>query len=556
MNAPNNSTLVLRAFATLTNSAPSHADYTAHLQFIQAQDLKSYVQTLDQAFAGHSDEQLATLLLQSTGLNGIDLEGDGNTDNLKLATDFIHANAGHRVQAMLDLIEQLANITSGPLAPIARDYNQKIHDGHAYANDPGSAQAVPYNDHIQVQGSTGNDVHYGDNSGSGQYLVGGNVVNSKALWIFNTAEQSQLSESQKVAQLQGGTPTTVGSYGVKVQVSYRGLLSQAIAIDDKADFQANQQDINQAIKQAIQGDPVLSQLLEVIDGPGGTLGVLSKTDGLLTEAALDLKFIAPSLNELTPEVVAGFSARHPNAGVQDAAGLLRHIENHVTSANTQGSLHHDFYAHTQMALDDKAAPILGHNSDQARDHLIHGSTGNDLIVLGTAWHPTGALRSSNDTVKYSAAFDHDTLVNFEAGPVPGADRLDFTALNRASDATVTSLHKADIAAPTASVVGAVTDGQIRLVHKHAQEGTTAATTDNDSAQDVQQLFTDAATGTAARQIYIAVDSQTGTGDVYQVVDGAGANDLSVTLLGHITLANHPFASTAYDWASLTENNFV
>lgn len=383
-----------------------------------------------------------------------------------------------------------------------------------------------------------------------------NVMHSKALWVFNTADQSTVNDSQKVAGIQAGMPTTVGSYGVKVQVNYRGLLSQAIAIDDKADFQASQQDINQAIKKAIQGDAVLSHLLEVIDGPAGTLGILSKIDGQLDPTSLDLNFIAPNAAELTPDVVAGFVARNPNAGVHDAASLLQHIDNHVTSANADGSLHHDFYAQTRMALSDNHTPINGQNSSVARDYVIAGRTGDNVLVLGTTWHPSGQLRSSNDTVKYTAAFGHDTLVNFEAGSIPGADRFDFTALSRASDNTFTSLNKTEIAAPTASVVGAVTDGQIRLVHKHVQDGVTAATTDNDSAQDVQQLFTDAATGTAARQIYIAVDSQTSTGDVYQVVDGAGANDLSVALLGHIILANHPFGSTAFNWANLTTGNFV
>ena len=381
------------------------------------------------------------------------------------------------------------------------------------------------------------------------------MVHSKALWVFNTADQTTINDSQKVASIQAGTPTTVGSYGVKVQVNYRGLLSQAIAIDDKADFKANQQDINKAIKQAIQGDAVLSHLLEVIDGPGGTLGILSKIDGQLDEASLDLKFIAPSQDELSPQVVADFIAHNPNAGVRDAAGLLKHIEDHVTSAQVNGSLHHDFYAQTLMALSDNRYPIDGQNSNAVGDHIINGSTGNDVIVLGTAWHPSGQLLSSNDTVKYTAAFDHDTIVNFDAGPLPGADKLDFTPLSTAAG-TATTLNKTEITAPTASVVGHVTDGQIRLVHKHVQDGTTAATTDNDSAQDVQQLFTDAATGTAARQIYIAVDSQTGTGDVYQVVDGAGTNDLSVTLLGHITLANHPLANTPFNWADLTDENFV
>lgn len=370
-----------------------------------------------------------------------------------------------------------------------------------------------------MQGGAGHDVLYVDNSGNGEYLVGGNVLHSKAPWVFNTADQATINDSQKVAGIQAGTPASVGSYGVKVQVNYRALLSQAIAIDDKADFKANQQDINKAIKQAIQGDAVLSQLLEVIDGPGGTLGILCKTDAQLDAASLDLKFIAPGQDEPSPKVVADFIAHNPSAGMQDAAGLLKHIENHVTSAQVNGSLHHDSYPQTFMLPSDNRFPIDGQNSNVVGDHIINGSTGNNVIVLGTAWHPSGQLLGSNDTVKYTTAFDHDTTVNFDAGPLSGADKLDFTP-----PSTATTVNKTEITAPTASVVDHVTDGHIRLVHKHVQDGTTPATTDNDSAQDVQQLFTDAATGTAARQIYIAVDSQTGTGEVYQVVDSAGTNN--------------------------------
>lgn len=83
---PENNKLVLRAFATLVDLAPKHSDYNAHLQFMQDFGKEHYLNTLNQAFASYSDEQMAALLLKSTGLNGIDLEGDGNTDNMKLAT--------------------------------------------------------------------------------------------------------------------------------------------------------------------------------------------------------------------------------------------------------------------------------------------------------------------------------------------------------------------------------------------------------------------------------------------------------------------------------------
>lgn len=136
-----------------------------------------------------------------------------------------------------------------------------------------------------------------------------------------------------------------------------------------------------------------------------------------------------------------------------------------------------------MALDDISAPRLGSNSNQAHDHIINGSTGHDVIVLGTC------LASIRPSAHRTATFEHDTILNFEVDPSPSVGQFDFTVLSRSSDNTVvTHLHKADIATPTASIVGTVTDGQIRPVQKHVQEGATASTTDNDPAEEVQQLF--------------------------------------------------------------------
>ena len=83
------------------------------------------------------------------------------------------------------------------------------------------------------------------------------------------------------------------------------------------------------------------------------------------------------------------------------------------------------------------------------------------------------------------------------------------------------------------------DGEIFITYKTV-----------DSTEGVKQLFKDPGTGSAATQIYIAVDTNSNTSDVYQVVDGHGANDITLNMLGSITL--YKFAS----WDSLDEHNFV
>lgn len=162
-----NDKLVLHAFATLVDVAPAHTDYMAHLNYIQSFGRSGYLKTLDQAFANISDAELAALLLQSTGLDGIDLEGDGNTDNMKLATDFIHNHASNRVGAILDLTQQLANITAGALAPIAAAYNNKIAEGYAYSSNWLNSQAVHYDHATQIQGTPSDDIIYVNYAGMG-----------------------------------------------------------------------------------------------------------------------------------------------------------------------------------------------------------------------------------------------------------------------------------------------------------------------------------------------------------------------------------------------------
>lgn len=49
-------------------------------KYIKEAGKAGYVSALNDPFAGHSDAQLAKMLLDITGLNGIELGGDGDTD--------------------------------------------------------------------------------------------------------------------------------------------------------------------------------------------------------------------------------------------------------------------------------------------------------------------------------------------------------------------------------------------------------------------------------------------------------------------------------------------
>lgn len=122
---------VLRAFAVLANAAPSNTDYNIHLNYIKDFKYEGYISALNDIFASVSDAGMAAMLLKNTGLDTIDLEGDGNTDNMAIATAFIAANAGNRVGAMLDLTKVLQ---SSGLAP-ATAFNANFDAAYAYATN-------------------------------------------------------------------------------------------------------------------------------------------------------------------------------------------------------------------------------------------------------------------------------------------------------------------------------------------------------------------------------------------------------------------------------------
>ena len=126
-----NDALVLRAFAVLANAAPSNIDFAIHKAYIKDYGTSGYITALNDIFANVSDAQLANILLANTGLDTVDLEGDGNTDNTAIATAFIAANASNRVGAMLDLTKAMQQSTIAPAAA----FNANFDAAYAYATN-------------------------------------------------------------------------------------------------------------------------------------------------------------------------------------------------------------------------------------------------------------------------------------------------------------------------------------------------------------------------------------------------------------------------------------
>ncbi len=390
---------------------------------------------------------------------------------------------------------------------------------------------------MKINAGEGADTVYADNTGAqtvqGLDDTGAIVaaVDAKAMWVFNTSDQATVGAvaERNVFDLESSTIDTRGSWGVTVTVNYRGL-EVKVPVADTTDYKLNDLEINQAIKKAINDDATLSKLLVAEDGPAGTLVVKSLIDGVYANTDLTVTLAAPAAADISAATVTAYNTAN---GTAFATNALVQAD---IAANV--ALFQPNYA-TQMGVDNTdALEIVGANSLTSSDNVIEGGTGNDVIVLGTT-ELTSVIDSSNDTVKYTAAFGDDVIVNFTSNAVAGLfgyDKIDMTAINGKATVGFTNnsggvpgLGAVALAADTITI-----DDLVAAATPHV------VATANDSAAHVTEIFKaldGAASAAVTKQIYVAVDTATNIGTVYQVVDGTAANDVAATLMGTIDLAD-------------------
>jgi hypothetical protein len=256
-----------------------------------------------------------------------------------------------------------------------------------------------------INGGAGNDTIYTDNTGE------------KATWIFNDADiegdadvniDNILADTSSNTYAVSNATLTVTYYGSNVSnTAGEGYEVQVSVADNATDLQ-----VNQAIKEAINNDEVLSKLLFAQDSQGNSIVVDALTDGVHVDGDLTVSMDTTSKDEAVRSEVARFNA----------------------------SVKSDF----ELAVKD-GADMTGSDSVQVSDNTITAGAGTacadtadkcyDVIVLGTdADATTGA---SNDIVVYEKSDNgNDVIVNFVAGDATtgGVDVLDFTAFDNGVDA--------------------------------------------------------------------------------------------------------------------------
>lgn len=369
----------------------------------------------------------------------------------------------------------------------------------------------------------------------------GVLAPTTAVWAFNTTNQDVALPvvDRFVGNMRSDVNDSYGLFNTKLNVTYKGITSTVDLAN--VNYRSTDAQINQAIKAAINDNPVLNKLLVAVDGPAFSLAVMALTDGRHVVGDLSVGLVAPTAT-LGTISAADIAAYQTAFGLTAGTDVYAAILNNVNAFNTgldYASRFATAYTTDALAVAGGAvvADLTGEESTSISDNIITAGSGNDVIVLGnketTTVAPLAAdyAISNNETVVYAAGFGNDTIVNFDVTGA-GIDHLDFTA------------------------IGGTTLGTGFTADKSITIGTAVATALTTEA--INALYA-TANDKAMTHVYVAVNSVTNVGSVYSIADAVGAGAVA-TLEGTIDLASTGTAGTLLSgtnlWANLTQANFV
>lgn len=180
----------------------------------------------------------------------------------------------------------------------------------------------------------GDDTVYVDNSGSDA-----NTYNSgRAAWVFN--QDSRLITNLVTDNVDTFTNGTNYLYKAKVVVDFRGFTATA-TIPVGSNYRATDLHLNQAIKEAINNNGTLNELLIAEDGPAGTLTVRSLIDGVHLESDLSLSLTGPVAGDFSQTEVQAYNTANGTSHT-DATALANAVTSVVSTWNTTKGTLNDY----------------------------------------------------------------------------------------------------------------------------------------------------------------------------------------------------------------------
>jgi hypothetical protein len=258
-------------------------------------------------------------------------------------------------------------------------------------------------------------------------------------------------------------------------------------------YGANQQEVNQAIKAAINSDAVLSKLLVANDGPANTLVITSLIDGRFDASDLAISIAAPTsltTAETNTLNTAYQTMMHDSTLVKTSAELITIMGTTATALDT---------AVNEKFAQTAGADMAGSNSVSESDNSINLGSGNDVLVLGTD-------ANSNDTVVFTGSdIGSNVIVNFvNVAGNAGIDKLDFSSyLTNQTDASAnTNAYSVQTVARTGDNTGVgastATANEVITINDFAQTSATVGTW----------------SGMTAANLLAAIQNETGTAVTY------------------------------------------
>lgn len=256
-----------------------------------------------------------------------------------------------------------------------------------YTNDRSNLNidAGAGDDDVYVYGSGDYEVDLGTGNDTVYLADSGNDLN-KAVWVFNTADQvtaAGAAISRNILDLESDFNDSYGDglFKSTLTINFRGItLDVELGANVNSDLE-----INHAIRDAINSDPVLGELLTAVDGPGNTLIVRSQIDGGVVANDLAVSIAAPtSADVYNAEALAQYATANGLAvGSLTAAGVFAAVTAQVAAFNALGKTD---YASAFASIDLGAgtADLAGAASAHAGfSEVTVNLDGTDVIVLST-----------------------------------------------------------------------------------------------------------------------------------------------------------------------------
>ena len=346
-----------------------------------------------------------------------------------------------------------------------------------------------------INAGTGNDTVYTDNSGG------------RATWVVNAlntdlsdlesdgvamaaATDQLLYKAQLTVTFSGAT--TSGTSGVTegAAVATTNGFESTVTIGT-TDHIGNKAQINQAIKEAINGDAVLSKLLSAVDGPANTLVITSLVDGEFDADDIDFDITAytATAGELT------------DGSTLDTAWELLNADSTLTVA--QGDLD-TAAANAALLIDTEVLASAGFESSAVSDNIINLGSGDDVLVMGTDDQSNDTLVLSGSSIGNNTIFNFDNVGVSTDTTAGNEDAIDVSAYLGGLESASGSVES-QMPIATTTIMGALTGSQ----DVEANE----VYFFNDFAQDVAGGATETWANLTAAELLAAIqDTNTGTED--------------------------------------------